>query len=1511
MRKLCRKLAGLLLAVLVCSLLPTAQAAAPDNRFVLVAEAGGRLVIAPEYVSYETGLNIGQALSAADHTFDGLADGQVYAIDGVVGSFTRSDQTGSYDLAKPASEVTHYRFSENIGTSQPSEGLMQLMTAMADYLLEDADVQKAAKAAYDTACAGFVGITSEAASACAGDLTKAVAAYKASIAGSTFRVGFSGFTEAAYPGISITAENLHGKIWSDDGDGVLTLPTGTYTFRISWDGLHVEGRLTVDGSDLTVHAEFPSGTWLETDSFALSASYGKGDEEKVGFDENVFPSGAWNGRELTVPVKDTFVGTVYTYAVYDKTMSMTAIYTNTDGEQMAEALACGSKVTGATSVLARGGQGNDVIYRISAADSNGYILSQDYTVHFTRIPTLTGIAVTDQNGRAQAATEQFADDKTEYVYKVLDTVKSLKLKPVGLDSGYTILVNGQNAADGAEVTVGGEMAVTVEVLCGTYSNTYTLHIQPGEGKSASFLSTADQFRVVNSEGVELPFDKELENNGVWRYKYTLVPGETYYYEATKDQYYHAKDTFTLEDQSIIEVSVPTEDWLTALALGDGEQKGKRGNLALDAAFSSAVHGYGTELLDTNASVYLWAECVDGVQISALYDQIHYSDTYHGKQQNLVIASGLEKGIRLQRALLAENPYGNTVTVRLSKEDGGITYYQDYEINLERTLSLQNLQAFCGSDTVPLGKTGYDPAVKTYTVTVPMAADTLTLQAEPYDDGSTNVCYGEEDNGYVVLVNGIEAAGTATVELSGTLETETIKITVSSSKTDAKAAVYTIQVQKAAPTVVSLNLTPADVLLCVHESASGNRVWLDGTTLNLSEGFTYEYTLTRNGYVGQKGTLLVTRDETKNLILQHNDQVLNASSGQVTLALSLEQAPANTAIKPEIEAQWADFRGNSHNNGVTDVEIPITAETGTLYWANKLGDGIDADAVGCPILVDGDLITYSGDTLYRVDTVSGEILTTGQMDHKSSFSITPPTYYEGMLFMALSDGTVQAFNADTLESLWIYKDPLGGQPNSPITVCDGYLYTGFWYSETGDANFVCLSVTDEDPSQSKEEKPVTWYYTKQGGYYWAGAYVTEDWLLVGTDDGYGGCTHKTSQLLLLDTKTGRLLDSWDNLNSDIRSTVVYDDQTQACYFTAKGGTFYSVKVADQKLTDKWSVALDNGSTATPMSTSTPVVYNGRAYIGVSGTGQFSAYSGHNITVIDLNRKAVAYKMETQGYPQTSGLLTTAYEEENGYAYIYFFDNYTPGKLRVLRDKAGQTAPDYVTAESGKHAPYALFTPVGDQAQYAICSPIVDEYGTVYFKNDSAHLMAFGSAITKLEVTTQPDKTEYAPGEPFDPSGMVVTATYANGKTRDVTKYVTASELMEGDTTVTLTFPYVMYHNQENGTAMDAGVTTPAPYVDIKITVQNQNLTPGVHVTGDKVQIVFEENQIVEDGWFVYAVSYSDTGKMLNIAAAVQKGTVMEAQLSGAADADEVRVFVMKGDHTPAWARLSTLDQKEGT
>ena len=101
------------------------------------------------------------------------------------------------------------------------------------------------------------------------------------------------------------------------------------------------------------------------------------------------------------------------------------------------------------------------------------------------------------------------------------------------------------------------------------------------------------------------------------------------------------------------------------------------------------------------------------------------------------------------------------------------------------------------------------------------------------------------------------------------------------------------------------------------------------------------------------------------------------------------------------------------------------------------------------------------------------------------------------------------------------------------------------------------------------------------------------------------------------------------------------------------------------------------------------------------------------------------------------------------------------MRVLRDSAGQTEPAYLTRESYKghsyDTPHALFTPVSPEAQYAICSPIVDKNGTIYFKNDSANLMAFGSALTDMTVTKDPDKKEYAVGETFEPKSLTVLIT----------------------------------------------------------------------------------------------------------------------------------------------------------
>lgn len=311
------------------------------------------------------------------------------------------------------------------------------------------------------------------------------------------------------------------------------------------------------------------------------------------------------------------------------------------------------------------------------------------------------------------------------------------------------------------------------------------------------------------------------------------------------------------------------------------------------------------------------------------------------------------------------------------------------------------------------------------------------------------------------------------------------------------------------------------------------------TYSLTPGGSYSYTTTCAGYIGQK--------------VEH----YTAPDKDGTLTITLEKAPANGALI-NFDSAWPHLRQNNENNGVVDYRTPVYAEDAELYWATSIGSGYDVNACGCPILVDGAIYTYSGSRIYKVDAISGEILIDKPMDHNSSFAINPPTYANGMIFVGLSDGTIQAFDANTLNSLWIYRDSIGGQPNSSIVYHDGYIYTGFWVGEINEAHYVCLSATDEDPTQSMEEKLPTWYYTSKGGFYWAGAYVCDDFLLIGTDDGASGYTTGKPSLLSFNPKTGELLSSYKmNVTGDIRSSITHYNGKY--YFTSKGGYFFEASV----------------------------------------------------------------------------------------------------------------------------------------------------------------------------------------------------------------------------------------------------------------------------------------------------------------------------------------------------------------
>ncbi len=501
-----------------------------------------------------------------------------------------------------------------------------------------------------------------------------------------------------------------------------------------------------------------------------------------------------------------------------------------------------------------------------------------------------------------------------------------------------------------------------------------------------------------------------------------------------------------------------------------------------------------------------------------------------------------------------------------------------------------------------------------------------------------------------------------------------------------------------------------------------------------------------------------------------------------------------------------FVSDGTNNNVTTSVLPDSADNAVLNWATSVGPLFS----GSPLAIVNDKIYYvDGDKIKRIDKDTGVIDSVyGKRAGTNSYAIQPVTYADGMLFSAFNGG-VQAFDADTLESLWVYKDSTGGQAVSPIYYNDGCIYTGFCnYNSAKDDHYVCIDVKDEDPDKTDEEKSAKWIFTNTSGFYWAGAYAADNYIVLGMENAKEN-TVDPARIVTLDKDSGNVIGTEYTVGGCVRSSISYDKDTDAYYFTSNGGYLYKATIDDKgKFTGLDSISLDGAST------STPTVLNGRAYVGVNGSG-WGDYKGSAIAVIDLDSFEIAYKAETKGYPQTSGLGVV---NENGYNYVYFTENASAGAIRYVKDKKGVTEVLDAQIVNGKKTAPSLFTPTGAQAQYAIADLVADENGTIFFKNDSGYIMAVGSEVEKL--VAENTVTVCKEGEAYNAPDMKVYAVLKNGVEKDVTDYVTIDDtaLTADDEFVTVTYKYGMYRDKtsegaENKTGV--AVSPVETIIDVKV------------------------------------------------------------------------------------------------
>lgn len=394
---------------------------------------------------------------------------------------------------------------------------------------------------------------------------------------------------------------------------------------------------------------------------------------------------------------------------------------------------------------------------------------------------------------------------------------------------------------------------------------------------------------------------------------------------------------------------------------------------------------------------------------------------------------------------------------------------------------------------------------------------------------------------------------------------------------------------------------------------------------------------------------------------------------------------------------ASFGVSVASSNITTAKTPI--ESASLLFSKKLGSGYKSSPTP-PCVIGEYLILCSGTNLLKLNAQTGKVVDSTKMTGSSIYATVSPIYADGKIFVCLDGGIVQAFDYESLKSLWVYTDPLGGQALCPITHDSGYIYTGFWNDETEYGNYVCLSTVGENPNKENESKKALWTYKSLGGFYWAGCAVTKSFVILGKDDGKKG-SDSDSKIVSLNKSSGKVVSSL-KVKGDIRSSVVYSAEDKAYYTCSKAGYVYKFKLNSS------SGALSSLKTykAYGAVTGSPVIYSGRLYIGCqSGTaGKFLVLSSSNLSEI--------YSCDTIAYPQASPLVSSGYEEEGGKVYIYLTYNGKPGGVTLFEDSQNQTTPKKTE----------LFTPTDDMSEYCISTISAGSDGTIYYKNDSGYIFA---------------------------------------------------------------------------------------------------------------------------------------------------------------------------------------------
>jgi len=437
------------------------------------------------------------------------------------------------------------------------------------------------------------------------------------------------------------------------------------------------------------------------------------------------------------------------------------------------------------------------------------------------------------------------------------------------------------------------------------------------------------------------------------------------------------------------------------------------------------------------------------------------------------------------------------------------------------------------------------------------------------------------------------------------------------------------------------------------------------------------------------------------------------------AIIVITAMASVAVADD----WQQFQKDEVNIGWTTDDAPVAGPnvTDRTYLEGCGWSGIDA----APIVVDDVGGNPALDMVY-VHTCGGNAWArhkgngTGKWTMPTSgggFQVGNPAYGNNKLFVLTANGHLFIFNAAT-----------GAQLND-ITVCAGQLNAhATYYKDPSESEGMVFFGAWSNPTKYYcywENGTERWNRasTSGGGYYWAGAAVIGDYLVYGDDGGNLTSVYWCNGTTVDEIDVSALYGVTAN---EIRSAVTWNETYGRIYFTSKGGYCYALGFNENtgifNTADRWHHDIG-------YSTSTPVVYNERVYVGNN-----NGFSSGDLYCLDESDGSGIWN-DPVGPVQSSPALSI----QDSDVYIYVTTNCANGKLFCVKDD-GNT-PD-------RKWSYVAGTYVLQGAA------ISDE--KVYFGDDGGYLHIIDEAPTKPDLTVTAIDNEIIYKDTYN----IITATVEN-------------------------------------------------------------------------------------------------------------------------------------------------------